>query len=665
MLRFAEELLVLVLDEGHGELAPGLSERSLALVLAGAVLMDLALEDRIDTDLDRLMLVDATPLDDEILDPALAEIAAAEKTHDTSYWLNRTAAGGRRIRNAALARLAERGILKSEAHGLLALDPSVSRTRRYPIADGHWVEETRLRIMRLLFSDDIPDPRDVAIIALANACGVFRAILSPEEYAQVRGRIDVLQRLDLIARTMGQAVRELDVAVEPPAKPKRVNEIPVVPGLPLVGSGLAMSRGLVTFLVRQYRDLGPIFRIRAMGRRFVCMAGPEATNFLTSHGKMVFRSLEPMANFHLKMNASRSILTMDGVDHVTMRKAQARGYAARVVKDSGMDVVDIVRKEIAEWPVGKPFEVLPAFQRLIVEQMGRMMADFSPRGYTESLATLLGGLLLSSSVFPNIMRLPRFRRARVRAFELAGKVLAYKEESGASREKRDFVDLMLELRAKDPQLLPETNLPLHVLAPYMVGLDTTASTCAFMLYNILKQPDLMERMTAEADMVFERGLEPGEGLRRLDISRRVAMETLRLHPVSPAVLRTVSNSFAFAGHTVAAGSLVMIGTSVGHGLDEYFPQPERFDIDRYTRARAEHRQRGAYAPFGAGSHQCLGSGLVPVQLGITMAAILRELVLQPLGPGFRLRVRSFPTMRPSGFRIRILGRRSHNGSAMA
>ena len=75
MLRFAEEILILVLDEERGDLATSLPPRSLDLALAGAVLMDLALEDRIDTDIERLMLVDATPVGDDILDPALADIA--------------------------------------------------------------------------------------------------------------------------------------------------------------------------------------------------------------------------------------------------------------------------------------------------------------------------------------------------------------------------------------------------------------------------------------------------------------------------------------------------------------------------------------------------------------------------------------------------------------
>ena len=658
MLRFAEEILVLVLDEGKGDLAAGLPRRALDLGLAGAVLMDLALEDRIDTDLERLILVDATPCGDDILDPTLAEIAADSQTRDTGYWLGRTADRGHQIRDAALALLFKRGILTSEAEGLLSLAPSVSRSRRYPTVDGQPMEEARLRIMRVLFSDSLPDPRDIAVIALANACGVFRTILTAAERAQVRERIDLLTNLDLVGRTMSMAIKALGAADETPSKRPQAKEIPVVPGLPLLGNGLAMRKGLVRFLTQQYRKRGPIFETRVPGRRFVCMVGPEATRFLATHGKAVFRSLEPMAEFHRQMDASRSILTMDGVDHVSTRKAQAKGYAARAMQDRGTEVVDITRAKVAKWPVGRRFEALPKIQGVIAEQMGHVMAGYSPHGYTNDLSTLLGGLLLSAAGFPKIMKLPRLRRARSRACELAQAVLSHKQKVGPRKPRPDFIDLMLDLRAADPQLLPETNLNLTVLAPYMVGLDTTASTFSFMLYNVLKRPRLMERMTAEADALFEEGLR-FRGGRQLDVSRRAALETLRLHPTSPAVLRTVSNSFEFAGYTVPAGALVMVGTAVGHMLGEYFPDPEKFDIDRYSRARAEHRQRDAYAPFGTGSHQCLGAALVPLQLSLTMATILRELTLQPVAPDYVLRVRSFPTMQPVGFRIRVNSRRAH------
>lgn len=178
MLRFAEEILLLLLNEESGEIAPTLSSRALDVVLAGAVLMDLALENRIDTDLKQLILVDSTPVGDDLLDLTLADIAQEGGVHTTHFWIARTAERGEAIRQRAVARLVERGILESAPGGFIFLRGDVSRSRRYRDQDGAVVEEVRLRIMRVLFSDDIPDPHDVVLISLADACGLFESILS-------------------------------------------------------------------------------------------------------------------------------------------------------------------------------------------------------------------------------------------------------------------------------------------------------------------------------------------------------------------------------------------------------------------------------------------------------------------------------------------------------
>ena len=81
MLRFAEEIMLLLLDDGGGEFTD-LPALSVEYALAGAVLMDLALENRIDTDLERLFVIDPTPLEDDLLDPTLACIAQSAETHD-------------------------------------------------------------------------------------------------------------------------------------------------------------------------------------------------------------------------------------------------------------------------------------------------------------------------------------------------------------------------------------------------------------------------------------------------------------------------------------------------------------------------------------------------------------------------------------------------------
>ena len=208
MLRFAEEIMLLLLDDDGGEFV-GAPEWSLKYALAGAVLMDLALENRIDTDLKQLILVDSTPIGDDLLDPTLESIAQTNETHDTRYWIQHASNQADWIRGRALDRLVERGILNRRDHRFLW----VFKSRRYPAVDGKADREVKLRIMSVLFSDEIPDPRDIVIVCLADACGIFRELLSGRELEHAAGRIEQVRTLDLIGRAVSQAVWDIEASL--------------------------------------------------------------------------------------------------------------------------------------------------------------------------------------------------------------------------------------------------------------------------------------------------------------------------------------------------------------------------------------------------------------------------------------------------------------------
>ena len=202
-LTFVEEILLLLLDDDSGAMkrvAPNVME----LLLAGAILMDLALRGRLDCDLQRLVVVDPTPVGEEILDGPLAEIAEAADEADARTWVVRLSARSKQVQEAALARLVERGILRVEDRSFLW----VFGSRRYPMIDDREEREVKLRILDVLLSDRIPAPRDVALICLADASNAFQVILSAQELRHAAARIELVRGFDLIGQAMGRAIQK-------------------------------------------------------------------------------------------------------------------------------------------------------------------------------------------------------------------------------------------------------------------------------------------------------------------------------------------------------------------------------------------------------------------------------------------------------------------------
>lgn len=207
MLRLVEEIILLMLNDDDGRFVR-VPSWSMEYAIAGGVLMDMAMENRIDTDLEHLVLIDATPVGDSLLDPTLSDIAKGEK-NNVRFWVEHTAQHAYDIREEALSRLVDVGVLERQDDRFMW----VFKSRRYPTIDGRAVREVKLRIMGVLFSDEIPDPRDVMLICLADACGIFRELLSSRESRQASDRIDQVRRLDLIGQSMSQAILDIETSI--------------------------------------------------------------------------------------------------------------------------------------------------------------------------------------------------------------------------------------------------------------------------------------------------------------------------------------------------------------------------------------------------------------------------------------------------------------------
>ena len=208
MLSFAEEIYLLALDEATGK--PMVSPRDIEMqsALVGAVLAELSFFHRIDTDIDKLYLLDTAPVGNPVLDHALSLISQSTETRLISFWMNTLRADSQLIENHVLQALVDKKILKQVDKKILWVFP----TRQYPIIDGKELQNIELRLRHLILSDEIPEPRETVLVSLVDVCGFFQDILSPREYQRSLGRIAQLARMDAIGRSVADLIGVINKA---------------------------------------------------------------------------------------------------------------------------------------------------------------------------------------------------------------------------------------------------------------------------------------------------------------------------------------------------------------------------------------------------------------------------------------------------------------------
>jgi cytochrome P450 len=440
---------------------------------------------------------------------------------------------------------------------------------------------------------------------------------------------------------------------------------PRVRGIPLIGNTLAMAKDPARFFVDAYRRYGPVFRVQILNNTYTVLAGAEAANFMgTRQGRDSLRSKEFWQGLVNEWGAARTLTGEDGETHQKLRTVMRHGYSKESVRGRHDELVEITDSVLArDWPVGALVPVVQAMQYIVTEQLGVMITGTTPREYVADIRTTIMYILnvLVTRQRPKFMlKDPRYKKAKERVSELGRRMIAeyYAGKDARDPARRNLVDDIMEAHERDPDLIPGSDLILSLTGPFVAGLDTVANTTAAFVYAVLKHPEVLERVRAEADALFAQGPIGELDVKRIPSIDGAIMETMRLYPIAVAQMRTATRDFDFAGYRIREGELLYMATSVPHFMEEYFPNPEKFDIDRYAKPRAEHLNSGVYSPYGRGPHTCLGKTLAEVQMNLTMARMFYKLDLALEPPNYELERKTLPTPGPSmKFKVRVKGLR--------
>ena len=441
-------------------------------------------------------------------------------------------------------------------------------------------------------------------------------------------------------------------------------KIPAVKGIPFIGNTMEMAKDPAAFFVRAYKEYGPVYQVNVFGRKQYVIAGVEAAKLMsTKKGRDGLRSKEFWDDFVEHFGASKSLTQIDGEEHRRLRAIMRAGFSREAANGQYHTLGRIIDESIArDWKAGTKPGVLEAYQYMIVQMIGELMSGEAPLEYVKDIRVNILFLLniLVARVQPKLfLKSPKFKKASKRVDELGQKTVDdFMRHAENGTLPNNLLGDIMRAHIDDPEFVQKRDLAMLLTGPYVAGLDTVANTLAGCTYGILKTPGVLERVQAEADALYEKDTITEADIRELTYIQGCIKEAMRIWPVAVAQMRTTNHDLEFEGHIIPEGEMILIGTSVPHYLEEYFPEPKKFDPERYDEDRKEHMKPGAYAPFGRGPHTCLGQNLAEVLMGMVVSRVFHRLDLSLVSPNYELKTKSFPTPGPAmSFAVKVLGER--------
>jgi cytochrome P450 len=412
-------------------------------------------------------------------------------------------------------------------------------------------------------------------------------------------------------------------------------------------------------MVALYRTYGPVFRLPQPGKEpLTVLAGPEANVFMARHEDEFFSTREQWEQFDAMISQNRGGMTeaRDGEANRKRRARSSREWSRARILDQIPRMIEITHQWTKDWHPGSSIAVHASMRRLVAEQLGQLLLGVSPGDYLDDFVTYLNTTIvntLGGNKTADGFDSPVYQRSVQRVNEFARLAyeahLAHPQPNG----KPDMIDDAIRETEPYPEPYRTSIREMVALGPMLAGIDTVANSLTFMLYALLANPAAQQRVQAEVDAAWTSGSLTWEQLKRMPDLHGAMMETLRRYPVAGGHTARVAKPLTVAGYRLEPGQTVHVAMTVPHFLEELYPRPLQFDIDRFRPPRNEHRQPGAYAPFGLGDHTCLGAGIAEVQLMITMATLLSTFAFQCDPPDYQLVIENQPTAVPANFHITV------------
>lgn len=428
-----------------------------------------------------------------------------------------------------------------------------------------------------------------------------------------------------------------DLSFAPPPGPRP---------LPVIGNVLRFGndKNILFHFIDLWHEYGDVAHVKLGSLHVYVVAEPEnvhhvlvknPNNYIKGTGYTGFRLL-----------VGQGLVTSDGDLWWRQRRLMQPSFTPKSIVNYFDMMVETTARMLDRWESPNPSSALPASavddeqggRRLVMDDemtrltmsiiskaifgvdLGEESAEVS-EAFHEAFA-FVTARTMSAFALPMSVPLPKHRQF-ARSLQIIDDFVGRQIAKGRQQESDTLLSILLRARDEDTgAAMSEKQLRDEVVTLFLAGFETTARSLTWGWYLLSRHPHVMDQLSAEVDTVLGGRRPTLDDLFRLNYTRRVVDETLRLYPPTALLGRQIVADDVIGGYRVPAGGIVMLAPYLTHRLPSVWPDPERFDPDRFLPEAVAARPKSAYVPFISGPRVCLGNNfaLMEMTLAFAMAA---------------------------------------------
>jgi cytochrome P450 len=409
---------------------------------------------------------------------------------------------------------------------------------------------------------------------------------------------------------------------------------------PFVGHLRAFRSNPLAFLIKAAREHGDLVYFRVAAQHMYLVNHPDYVReiLVTNQGNF----LKSRALQRAKVLLGEGLLTSEGQHHLRQRRLVQPAFHRERLAGYAAAMSETAVRARQRWPAGTAMDVSAEMAKLTLSVVAKTLFSAD----VESEASEIGEAMTAALEMFQLLVMPfsellvKLPLPSVRRFQKGRALLdstiysLVRERRASGRDTGDLLSMLLFAHdeEKDGAGMTDEQVRDEALTLFLAGHETTANALTWTWYLLSQHPQVEQRLHAELDAVLQGRAPELADVPQLRYAEMILAEALRLYPPAWAIGRMAKQPFSLGDVEIPANSICILSPYLMHRDARWFPDPEKFDPERWTPEAREARPKFAYYPFGGGARVCIGERFAWMEGVIVMAAIAQKWRLR-LMPG--------------------------------